>query len=69
MARRLKLKTELKLSETNSGMEQKKRSINYEDTAEGVAEGIERALVEVEESVAGKRKLKTLEQLLDENRD
>lgn len=50
-------------------MEQKKRSINYEDTAEGVAEGIERALVEVEESVAGKRKLKTLEQLLDENRD
>lgn len=69
MARRLNLKTELRLPETDANIEQKKSNIIYEDTAEDVIEGVKRALIEVGESVAGKRKLKTLEELLDENRD
>jgi hypothetical protein len=69
MARRLNMKTELKLPETDSGIALKKSAINYEDTPEGVVEGVKRALVEVEESLTGKRKLKTLEELLNENRD
>jgi hypothetical protein len=67
MARRLNLKTELKLPETNPCIG--RPMIEYEDTAEEVVEGIKRALLEVEESMADKRKLKTLEELLNENRD
>ena len=64
MARRMNLKTEMQIPETG-----RQPAIDFEDTAEGVVEGVKRALVEVEEAVAGKRNLKTLEELLDENRD
>ena len=69
MARRLNMKTELKLPETDSGIVQKETVTDYEDTPEGIVKGVKRALIEVEESAAGKRKLKTLEELLNENRD
>jgi len=67
MARRMNLKTKMKMPEPD--LEHAHPIINLEDTAEGIVEGIKRALIEVEEAHAGKRKLKTLEDLLDENRD
>ena len=69
MARRMNLKTEMKIPEPETSVGRTQPAIDYEDTAEGVVEGIKRALIEVEEAAAGKRKLKTLQELLDENRD
>ena len=69
MARRMNLKTEMKIPEPETNVGHTQPVIDYEDTAEGVVEGVKRALIEVEEAAAGKRKLKTLKELLDENRD
>lgn len=63
MARRMNLKTEMKIPEPD--LDKEKESINYKDTAEGVVEGLKLALIELEEAHAGKRKLKTLEDLPD----
>ncbi len=69
MARRMNLKTEMQIPETGTSLGYTQPAIDYEDTAEGVVEGVKRALIEIEDTVAGKRNLKTLEELLDENRD
>ena len=69
MARRMNLKTEIKIPEPETNAEHDKPVIDYEDTPERIVEKIKMGLKEVKERNAGKRKLKTLEQLLDENRD
>jgi hypothetical protein len=68
MAKRMKLKSEIEMPETTTSMEQEP-AVDYEDTPHRIVEKIKMGLKEVEERNAGKRKLKTLEQLLDENRD
>jgi len=68
LAKRMKLKTKITMPDSESGTLQEPL-IDYEDTAEGVVEGVKRSLIEVEEAAAGKIKLKALTELLNENRD
>lgn len=66
LARRLKLETEIKTPDNEIGIGQLKPVIDYEDTPEGIVKNVKQALKEVKEARAGKRKLQTLDELLDE---
>ena len=69
LARRMNLEAEIKVPETETSVGRMQPAIDYEDTPQRIFEKIKKGLKEVEERNAGKRKLKTLKQLLDENRD
>ncbi len=65
MAMRMNLEAEIKPDDGN-GINRMQPTIDYEDTKEGILEGIQQALDEVKLAREGKIKLKTLDELLDE---
>ncbi|MBT3209044.1 MAG: hypothetical protein HN704_09815 [Bacteroidetes bacterium] len=69
LAKRLMLKTEIIMPKPETNTEKIQQAIDYEDTAVGIVEGVKRALIEVKEAEDNKKELKTLTELLDENRD
>ncbi len=66
MAMRMNLEAEVKPDDGNTGINRMQPTIDYEDTKEGILEGIQQALDEVKLAREGKIKLKTLDELLDE---
>ena len=69
LARRLNLKTKIETDVTETSSDRLATVVNYEDTPEGIVEGIQQGLKEVELAREGKIKLKTLDELLDEYKD
>jgi len=66
LARRMNLKTEIKIPKTETSVGRMQPAIDYEDTAQRIFEKIKMGLKEVEEMKTGKRELKSLDELLDE---
>jgi hypothetical protein len=67
MARRMNLKTEMNIPESEKSAGRTRTVVDYEDTAEGVVEAVKRGLEFEKKLDAGLVEAQSLREMLDEN--